>query len=123
MRMMPTDISRRATSRDGKESIIFITGRASVDILKSGGYKISALDIERELLSLPYIAEAMVVGVPDDEFGQRVAAVITLRNDEIAQKVSIARTAEALTSSISMIFEKTHEAGWQGTNCRPYFAS
>ena len=28
----------------------------------------------------------MVVGVPDDEFGQRVAAVITLRNDEIAQK-------------------------------------
>ena len=74
------DIARR----EGK--YYFITGRASVDILKSGGYKISALDIERELLSLPYIAEAMVVGVPDDEFGQRVAAVITLRNDEIAQK-------------------------------------
>ena len=70
--------------REGKH--YFITGRASVDIIKSGGYKISALDIERELLSLPYIAEAMVVGVPDDEFGQRVAAVVTLRNDEIAQK-------------------------------------
>ena len=64
----------------------FITGRASVDILKSGGYKISALDIERELLSLPYVGEAMVVGVPDDEFGQRVAAVVTLRNDETAQE-------------------------------------
>ena len=64
----------------------FITGRASVDIIKSGGYKISALDIERELLSLPYIGEAMVVGVPDDEFGQRVAAVVTLRNDEMAQE-------------------------------------
>ena len=64
----------------------FITGRASVDIIKSGGYKISALDIERELLSLPYIGEAMVVGVPDDEFGQRVAAVVTLRNDETAQE-------------------------------------
>ncbi|ETN39265.1 uncharacterized protein HMPREF1541_05488 [Cyphellophora europaea CBS 101466] len=74
------DIARR----EGK--YYFITGRASVDIIKSGGYKISALDIERELLSLPYIAEAMVVGVPDDEFGQRVAAVVTLRNDEIAQK-------------------------------------
>jgi malonyl-CoA/methylmalonyl-CoA synthetase len=74
------DIARR----EGR--YYFITGRASVDIIKSGGYKISALDIERELLSLPYIAEAMVVGIPDDEFGQRVAAVITLRQDEIAQK-------------------------------------
>ncbi|RMZ90016.1 hypothetical protein DV736_g2760, partial [Chaetothyriales sp. CBS 134916] len=63
----------------------FITGRDNVDILKSGGYKISALDVERELLSLPYIGEAMVVGVPDDEFGQRVAAVVTLRKDEAAQ--------------------------------------
>jgi malonyl-CoA/methylmalonyl-CoA synthetase len=74
------DIARK----EGK--YYFITGRASVDIIKSGGYKISALDIERELLSLPYISEAMVVGVPDDEFGQRVAAVVTLRQDEIAHK-------------------------------------
>lgn len=74
------DIARR----EGR--YYFITGRASVDIIKSGGYKISALDIERELLSLPYISEAMVVGIPDDEFGQRVAAVVTLRSDEIAQK-------------------------------------
>ena len=63
----------------------FIMGRSSIDILKSGGYKISALDVERELLSLPYIAEAMVVGVPDDEFGQRVAAVVSLRTDKLAQ--------------------------------------
>jgi malonyl-CoA/methylmalonyl-CoA synthetase len=55
---------------------------ASLDIIKSGGYKISALDVERELLGLPYIAEAMVVGVDDEEFGQRVGAVITLRDDQ-----------------------------------------
>lgn len=59
----------------------FILGRASIDILKSGGYKISALDIEREILALPYVNEVMVVGVPDDEFGQRVGAVVTLRKD------------------------------------------
>ncbi|KAJ4854632.1 AMP-binding enzyme domain-containing protein [Trichoderma breve] len=59
----------------------FILGRASIDIIKSGGYKISALDIERELLNLSYISEAMVVGVPDEEYGQRVAAAITLRDD------------------------------------------
>jgi len=59
----------------------FILGRASIDIIKSGGYKISALDIEREILGLQYVSEAMVVGVEDDEFGQRVAAAIVLRED------------------------------------------
>ncbi|KAH0846872.1 putative AMP-binding enzyme [Fonsecaea pedrosoi] len=59
-----------------------ILGRASVDILKSGGYKVSALDIEREILSLPYIKEVSVVGVPDDEFGQRIGAVVQMRSDQ-----------------------------------------
>ncbi|KAJ5496635.1 hypothetical protein N7463_008622 [Penicillium fimorum] len=62
--------------KDG--SYYSILGRASVDIIKSGGYKISALDIEREILGLEYIFEVMVVGVPDDEFGERVAAVVCL---------------------------------------------
>lgn len=61
----------------------YIVGRASLDIIKSGGYKISALDIERELLGLPYIAEAMVVGVTDEEFGQRVAALVSLQEEDL----------------------------------------
>ncbi|EAT87458.2 hypothetical protein SNOG_05067 [Parastagonospora nodorum SN15] len=61
----------------------YIVGRASLDIIKSGGYKISALDIERELLGLPYVSEAMVVGVADEEFGQRVAALISLQEEEL----------------------------------------
>lgn len=39
----------------------FILGRMSVDIIKSGGYKLSALDIEREILSLDFVAEVAVV--------------------------------------------------------------
>lgn len=74
------DVARR----QGK--YYFIVGRASVDIIKSGGYKISALDIEREILALPYIAEVMIVGVPDDEYGQRVGAVLSLRDDPVAQE-------------------------------------
>ncbi|OAP61661.1 hypothetical protein AYL99_03864 [Fonsecaea erecta] len=70
------DIARR----EGK--YYFILGRASVDILKSGGYKISALDVERECLGLPYVNEVMVVGVDDPEWGQRVAAAVTLREDQ-----------------------------------------
>ncbi|KXL42113.1 MAG: hypothetical protein FE78DRAFT_155119 [Acidomyces sp. 'richmondensis'] len=59
----------------------WIMGRASVDIIKSGGYKLSALDIEREIMSLPYVAEVMVIGVPDDEFGERVGAAVCLKDD------------------------------------------
>ncbi|CAH1780092.1 unnamed protein product, partial [Owenia fusiformis] len=53
-----------------------ILGRTSVDIIKSGGYKISALDIERHLLTHPDIKDCVVVGLPDMTWGQRVAAII-----------------------------------------------
>ncbi|KAL4919230.1 hypothetical protein BDW62DRAFT_217084 [Aspergillus aurantiobrunneus] len=58
----------------------FILGRASIDIIKSGGYKLSALDVEREILGLDYVAEVMVVGVDDEEYGQRVAAAVALKD-------------------------------------------
>jgi len=66
--------------REGK--FYWIVGRASLDIIKSGGYKISALDIEREVLALPYISEVIAVGVPDDEFGQRVAVAVSILQDD-----------------------------------------
>jgi len=50
-------------------------GRNSVDIIKSGGFKISALEIEEVLRTHPDIQECAVVGVPDDEWGERVSAV------------------------------------------------
>jgi malonyl-CoA/methylmalonyl-CoA synthetase len=69
--------------RQGKH--YFIVGRASQDIIKSGGYKLSALDIEREILSLPYISEVIVVGVTDEEFGQRVGAILSIQEEEISE--------------------------------------
>ncbi|KAJ9215920.1 hypothetical protein DTO166G4_2464 [Paecilomyces variotii] len=56
----------------------FIQGRRSVDIIKSGGEKISALEVERELLSLPQIAETAVVGLPSEQWGQKVVAIVVL---------------------------------------------
>jgi malonyl-CoA/methylmalonyl-CoA synthetase len=55
-----------------------ILGRESVDILKSGGFKISALEVEEALREHPAIAECAVIGVADDVWGQRVAAAIVL---------------------------------------------
>jgi malonyl-CoA/methylmalonyl-CoA synthetase len=56
-----------------------LLGRSSVDILKSGGHKISALEIEEVLRAHPAIAECVVVGVEDVEWGQRVCCAAELR--------------------------------------------
>ncbi|KAL8846264.1 MAG: hypothetical protein Q9221_008637 [Calogaya cf. arnoldii] len=61
----------------------FIRGRKSVDIIKTGGEKVSALEIERELLSLPQISEAAVLGIPSHQWGQKVAAIIVLHPDQV----------------------------------------
>ena len=50
-----------------------LLGRASVDIIKSGGEKVSALEIEEVFRTHPAIADCAVVGMPDDEWGERVA--------------------------------------------------
>ena len=57
-----------------------ILGRASVDIIKSGGYKLSALEIEGVLLGHEAIREAAVIGLPDDTWGEIVAAAVTLND-------------------------------------------
>jgi malonyl-CoA/methylmalonyl-CoA synthetase len=59
--------------------LYFIRGRKSADIIKSGGEKVSALEVERELLSLPQIVEAVVVAVPSGKWGQKVGAIVILR--------------------------------------------
>jgi malonyl-CoA/methylmalonyl-CoA synthetase len=53
-----------------------------VDIIKCGGHKLSALEIEEVLRTHPAIAECAVVGVPDPEWGERVGAAIVLRGAE-----------------------------------------
>lgn len=50
-----------------------LLGRASVDIIKSGGEKVSALEIEEVFRTHAHIADCAVVGLPDEEWGERVA--------------------------------------------------
>jgi malonyl-CoA/methylmalonyl-CoA synthetase len=59
-----------------------ILGRTSVDILKTGGHKVSALEIEETLREHPAVAECAVVGVPDPEWGERVAAAVVLNRGD-----------------------------------------
>ena len=57
-----------------------LLGRISVDIIKTGGFKVSALEIEEVLRMHPCIAECAVVGIADDEWGERVSAAVELRD-------------------------------------------
>jgi malonyl-CoA/methylmalonyl-CoA synthetase len=60
-----------------------ILGRDSVDIIKSGGYKISALEIEEVLRQYPGITDCSVIGLPNDEWGEVVAAVLTSSEENL----------------------------------------
>lgn len=57
-----------------------ILGRDSIDIIKSGGYKISALEIEEILRQYPGIKDVGVVGIPDEEWGEIVVSALVLEN-------------------------------------------
>lgn len=53
-----------------------IVGRASTDLIKSGGYRIGAGEIEDALLEHSGVTEAAVIGAPDDDLGQRIVAYV-----------------------------------------------
>ncbi|BCO34985.1 acyl-CoA synthetase [Mycobacterium heckeshornense] len=72
-----------------------IVGRESVDLIKSGGYRVGAGEVEAALLGHPGVAEAAVVGVPDDDLGQRIVAFVVgeaqpqMLIDYVAQQLSV----------------------------------
>ena len=71
-----------------------IMGRQSVDIIKSGGYKISALEIEAVLRRHPAIADCAVVGVEDPEWGERVSGALILRKGQNLSMVELKEWAK-----------------------------
>ncbi|GAA1483054.1 acyl-CoA synthetase [Gordonia sinesedis] len=71
-----------------------IVGRKSTDLIKSGGFRIGAGEIETVLLAHPGVDEVAVVGVPDDDLGQRIVAYVV--GDGEASEL-IDRVAEELS--------------------------
>jgi malonyl-CoA/methylmalonyl-CoA synthetase len=62
-----------------------ILGRKSIDIIKSGGHKLSALEVEAALLDHPAVRECAVVGVEDTTWGEAVAAAVVLRSGAVLE--------------------------------------
>jgi fatty acid CoA ligase FadD36 len=79
----------------GGDGMHRIVGRESVDLIKSGGYRIGAGEIETVLLGHPGVQEAAVVGMPDADLGQRIVAFVVgsaegdALIDYVAQELSV----------------------------------
>ncbi|XP_017979348.1 PREDICTED: malonate--CoA ligase isoform X1 [Theobroma cacao] len=67
--------------RVDEDGYYIILGRTSADIMKVGGYKLSALEIESVLLEHPDIAECCVLGLPDKDYGEAVSAIVVLESE------------------------------------------
>ncbi|KAF8663776.1 hypothetical protein HU200_055102 [Digitaria exilis] len=84
-----------------EEGYFIILGRTNADIIKVGGYKLSALEIEAVLLGHDALLECAVLGLPDEAYGEVVCAIIVPKEDakKTAEEDSKpALTLEALTS-------------------------
>jgi len=75
-----------------------LVGRRSTDLIKSGGYRIGAGEVEAALLEHPGVAEAAVLGVPDPDLGERIVAWVVARaGDPVSERELIDHVAATLT--------------------------
>jgi malonyl-CoA/methylmalonyl-CoA synthetase len=63
------------------DGYVRIVGRRATDLIKSGGYKIGAGEIENALLEHPAVAEVAVTGEPDEDLGERIVAWVVASGD------------------------------------------
>jgi fatty acid CoA ligase FadD36 len=75
-----------------------IVGRESVDLIKTGGFRVGAGEVEAALVAQDAVAEAAVVGVPDDDLGQRIVAYVVPRQGERLEPAAVvAQVAQRLS--------------------------
>lgn len=82
---------------DGQHRIV---GRSSTDLIKSGGFRIGAGEVEAALLAHRGVAEAAVVGAPDDDLGQRIVAYV-VRSDADPTSIEAADLIEYVATELS----------------------
>lgn len=82
-----------------------IVGRTSIDIIKSGGYKVGAGEVEAALLAHPAVDECAVVGLPDDDLGERIVAYV------VGDSVEPAELIDLVARSLS-VHKRPREVRW-----------
>ena len=101
-----------------------IVGRESVDLIKTGGFRVGAGEVETVLLGHPGVSEVAVVGLPDDDLGQRIVAFVVgdadadALIDYVAQELSVhkrpreVRMVDSLPRNAMGKVLKKELAGW-----------
>jgi malonyl-CoA/methylmalonyl-CoA synthetase len=79
------------------DGVYRIVGRRATDLIKSGGYKIGAGEIESVLLEHAAVAEVAVAGLPDDDLGERVVAWVVSADGTRDDQALIAHVAALLS--------------------------
>jgi malonyl-CoA/methylmalonyl-CoA synthetase len=79
------------------DGYIRIVGRRATDIIKSGGFKIGAGEIENALLEHPGVAEVAVAGRPDDDLGERIVAWVVAADPAPTAEELVDHVARLLT--------------------------
>jgi malonyl-CoA/methylmalonyl-CoA synthetase len=69
------------------DGAIRIVGRRATDLIKCGGYKVGAGEVEAALLEHPAVREAAVIGVPDPDLGERIVAFVVASGDVVAREL------------------------------------
>jgi fatty acid CoA ligase FadD36 len=77
----------------GPDGFHRIVGRQSLDIIKTGGFKVGAGEVEAVLLGHPSVEEVAVVGAPDDDLGQRIVAYVVGHDIEPSVLIDLVATA------------------------------
>ncbi|XP_047310758.1 probable CoA ligase CCL8 [Impatiens glandulifera] len=93
-----------------EDGYFIILGRTSADIMKVGGYKLSALEIESVLLEHSAISECCVLGLPDETYGESVCAIIVPEAETKRQR------EEELKPALSL----EELSGWAKERLAPY---
>jgi acyl-CoA synthetase (AMP-forming)/AMP-acid ligase II len=104
-------------ARLGPRNVVFFAGRKK-DVIKHGGYSVYAVEIEQVLEQHPDVAEAAVIGLPDERKGEVPAAVVRLTDgatlDEAAMKAWAAERLSDYKSPVRIV--ATDELPRTGTN-------
>ncbi|MCA9583711.1 MAG: AMP-binding protein, partial [Myxococcales bacterium] len=79
-----------------EDGSVRIVGRRATDLIKTGGFKVGAGEVEDGLLSHPGVREAAVVGVPDEDLGQRIVAWVVAREPAPTEAELIEHVARRL---------------------------
>ncbi len=77
------------------DGYIRIVGRRATDLIKTGGFKVGAGEVENALLEHPDVAEVAVTGEPDDDLGERIVAWVVPAGD--------GASAEALSDHVAAL--------------------